>query len=178
MKRKALGAYAALLMIVFSAHAFALHFIYYAIPVYLVAVPIALGKKVNLGLSGRQAALTAIISAGALLPFAVFFLLDKRFVLLGPVALAAQLFGVSLPEEIFFRGFLQVTLGNNFRGIVVVSFLFAVAHLPATFFSGDFYAPLTFFPSLIMGFLYLRTSSVVPPAIFHFLANVIYLGSL
>jgi membrane protease YdiL (CAAX protease family) len=178
MKKKALYAYAALLLIVFPAHAFALRFPLYLIPVYLVAVPLALGRKIDMGLSARQAALTVIISAVVLLPLLLFFLMTKGFVLLGPGALAVQLFGVCFPEEVFFRGFLQETFGNNFRGIVLTSLLFAAAHLPGLLFSGDSYAPLTFFPSLIMGFLYLRTSSVMPPTIFHFLANVVYLGSL
>lgn len=178
MKRKALYAYAVLLMIVFPARALAFHFLDYVIPAYLAAVPLALSRKINLGLSARQAALTAIIATAILLPFLAFLVAAKRFVLLDPGALAVQLFGVSFPEEIFFRGFLQETFGNNFRAIVVTSLLFAVAHLPGLFFSGDLYAPLTFFPSLIMGFLYLRTSSVMPPTIFHFLANVVYLGSL
>jgi membrane protease YdiL (CAAX protease family) len=178
VKKKALCAYAVLLIIIFPAHASALHFFNYLIPVYLVAAPLALGSKINMNLSAKHAALAIVISAAILLPFQAFFLPAKRFALLGPGALAVQLFGVCLPEEIFFRGFLQESFGNNFRGVVVTSLFFAVAHLPGFFFSGDFYAPLTFFPSLIMGFLYLRTSSVMPPTVFHFLANVVYLGSL
>jgi membrane protease YdiL (CAAX protease family) len=178
VKKKALYAYAVLLIIVFPAHALALHLADYLIPVYLVAAPLALGRKINMEFHVRDIVLAVIISAAILLPFQAFFLAAKRFELLGPGALAVQLFGVCLPEEIFFRGFLQETFGNNSRGVVAASLLFAVAHLPAFFFSGDSFAPLTFFPSLIMGFLYLRTSGVIAPTIFHFLANVVYLGSL
>jgi len=178
MKKKAIYAYAVLLLIVIPAHAFSLRFLDYLTPFYLVAAPLVLGKRVNIDLSGRQIALAVIVSAVILLPFLFFFSATKNFVLPGAVALAVQLFGVSFPEEIFFRGFLQDTLGNNYKGVIVTSLLFAAAHLPAFVFSGDSSAPLTFFPSLVMGFLYLRTSNVIPPAIFHFLANVVYLSSL
>jgi membrane protease YdiL (CAAX protease family) len=178
VKKKAIYAYAALLLIVIPARAFPLHFLDYLTPLYLAAIPLVLGKRVNVDLSVRQIAFAVIVSAALLLPFLLFFSPARKFVPLGAGALAVQLFGVSFPEEIFFRGFLQDTLGNDFKAVFITSLLFAFAHLPAFFFSGDSYAPLTFFPSLIMGFLYLRTSNVIPPAIFHFLANVVYLGSL
>ena len=178
VKNKALYAYAVLLLIVIPAHAFSLRFLDYLTPLYLVAAPLVLGKRVNINFSGRQIALAVIVSVVILLPFLFFFSVTRKFVPPGAGALAVQLFGISFPEEIFFRGFLQDTLGNNYKGVIVTSLLFAGAHLPAFFFSGDSYAPLTFFPSLVMGFLYLRTSNVIPPAIFHFFANVVYLGSL
>jgi membrane protease YdiL (CAAX protease family) len=178
VKKKAFYAYAVLLVIIFTSHAFSLHFPSYVIPLYLVAVPLVLGKKINMNISPRQAVLTVVVSALVLLPFLFFFSAGKKFALMGPGALTAQLIGVSFPEEVFFRGFLQEMLGNNMKGVVLTSLLFALAHLPGFVFSGDLYATLTFFPSLIMGFLYLRTSSVTPSTIFHFLANVAYLGSL
>ncbi|MDA8240405.1 MAG: CPBP family intramembrane metalloprotease [Nitrospiraceae bacterium] len=178
MKRNAIYAYAVLLLIVIPAHAFSLRFLDYLTPVYLVATPLALGKRVNINFSGRQIALAVIVSAVILLPFLFFFSVTRKFVPLETGAMAVQLFGVSFPEEIFFRGFLQDTLGNNYKAVIITSLLFAAAHLPAFFFSGDSSAPLTFFPSLVMGFLYLRTSNVIPATIFHFLANVVYLGSL
>ncbi|MDA8432175.1 MAG: CPBP family intramembrane metalloprotease [Nitrospiraceae bacterium] len=176
--KKALFAYALLLVIVFASHAFSLRFAAYLLPIYLVAAPLALGGKITMGISARQAALTAMVSVSVLLPFLFLFLQGRSFSMPGPVMLTAQLFGVCFPEEVFFRGFIQETAGNNFRGIVLTSLLFSVAHLPAFFYSGDSYAPLTFFPSLVMGFLYLRTSSVIPSTIFHLLANAVYLGSL
>ncbi len=178
MKRNAIYAYAVLLLIVIPAHAFSLRFLDYLMPLYLVAAPLALGKRVNINFSGRQIMSAVIVSAVLLLPFLFFFSPSKKFVPPGAGALAVQLFGISFPEEIFFRGFLQETFGNSFKAVIITSLLFAAAHLPAFFFSGDSSAPLTFFPSLVMGILYLRTSNVIPPAIFHFLANVVYLGSL
>ncbi len=91
-------------------------------------------------------------------------------------AVIFQLLGVSLPEEVYFRGFLQERLGNTMKGVVVVSLLFALVHLPQFVIYRDPYALLTFFPSLVMGFLYCRTSNVLPSAIFHFASNIVFLG--
>jgi len=178
VKKKALYSYAVLLVILISAHASSLRFLDYVVPVYMLAAPLLLGTRIRIGLSVRQIVFAVIVSFVILIPYLFFFSPAGRLVLLGPGALAFQLLGVSLPEEIFFRGFLQETLGNNLRTVFFTSILFAVAHLPAFFFSGDTFALLTFFPSLLMGILYLRTSNVVPPTIFHFLSNVLYLGSL
>jgi len=49
-------------------------------------------------------------------------------------------------------------------------------HVPQLIFYGDIYSVMTFFPSLVMGFLYMRTSNVLPSIIFHFFANIVYLG--
>ncbi len=178
MKKKVLYAYAALLVVVVAAHALHVRLLDYLMPVYLVGMPLALGKRVNINFSGRQILFAIIVSAALLLPYLFFFSPSGKFVPMAAGALGIQLFSVSLPEEVFFRGFIQDELGNNYKAVIATSLLFAAAHLPAFFFSGDRSAPLTFFPSLIMGSLYLRTRSIVPPAIFHFLANVVYIGSL
>jgi membrane protease YdiL (CAAX protease family) len=139
---------------------------------------LVLKKRIAVTFSARHIALALLVSLAVLLPFFTIFSAGKRFVPLGIGAAAFQLFGVSFPEEVFFRGFLQEAFGNNLRGVMIVSFLFAAAHLPGLIFYGDIYAPLTFLPSIIMGLLYMRTSNIVPPTIFHFLSNVVYLGSL
>ncbi len=178
MKKKALFAYAILLGIVFPAHASHLPFFDYIIPAYLIAVPRVLEKKININFSLRHILMGLLVSVVVLAPFFAVFMHGKKFAAMGAGAAIFQLLGVSFPEEVFFRGFLQEVFGNNVRSNIIVSLLFAAAHLPALFFYGDSYAPLTFFPSLIMGFLYMRTSNVVPSTIFHFLSNVLYLGSM
>jgi membrane protease YdiL (CAAX protease family) len=178
VKKKALFSYAVLLAIVFFSEAFHLRFLDYLLPLYLVAVPLVFKRRVNIAFSLRHILLGLGVSIIILLPFFAVFFPGKKFVLMGPGAALIQLFGISFPEEYFFRGFLQEELGNDLKGAIMVSLLFAGAHLPGLFFYGDFYAPLTFFPSLVMGFLYMRTSNVVPSTIFHFLSNVMYLGSL
>jgi len=65
-------------------------------------------------------------------------------------------------------------MGNNIRGVIIVSILFSVIHLPKLIFDGDLSSVLTFFPSLVMGYLYMRTSNILPSVIFHFTANIIF----
>ncbi|MCL5022347.1 MAG: CPBP family intramembrane metalloprotease [Nitrospirae bacterium] len=112
-----------------------------------------------------------------LLPFALFLSHSGgSFTLLPPGAVFYQLLGVAFPEEVYFRGFLQEKTGNTFRGLFTVSVLFSLIHLPRFIFAGDATSLLTFFPSLVMGFLYRRTSNVLPSTLFHFLSNTVLLG--
>ncbi|MBI4689121.1 MAG: CPBP family intramembrane metalloprotease [Nitrospirae bacterium] len=109
-----------------------------------------------------------------LIPFYVIFSSGRTFTPITINSILIQLFAVSFPEEVFFRGFLQDLLGNNVKAVLIVSLMFAITHLPGLLFYGDIYAPLTFFPSIIMGLLYMKTSNVLPSTIFHFLANVVF----
>lgn len=90
---------------------------------------------------------------------------------------------VSLPEEVFFRGYLQEELGNNLKGIIIVSLLFALGHLVIRCLgfgcTGAGYVEnlLTFFPSLVMGYMYLISGTLWANIIFHFLANVVYIAT-
>ena len=93
-----------------------------------------------------------------------------------------QLLLVALPEEAFFRGYLQQKFGNSIKSVVVVSALFAVGHFVTLCLGGN-HAPavcaqaiLTFFPSLVMGYLYIATGTLWASIIFHFLANVVHIA--
>ena len=93
-----------------------------------------------------------------------------------------QLLLVALPEEAFFRGYLQRMLGNTVKGVVAVSFLFALAHFLTLCLAGDGssacgQAVLTFFPSLVMGYLYMATGTLWASVIFHFLANLVHISA-
>jgi len=94
-----------------------------------------------------------------------------------------QLLLVALPEEVFFRGYLQQKLGNTLKGVVAVSFLFALGHFVTLCLGGGHglsacsQAVLTFFPSLVMGYLYLRTGTLWASIIFHFLANIVHIST-
>jgi len=93
-----------------------------------------------------------------------------------------QLLLVALPEEVFFRGYLQQTLGNTVKGVIAVSFLFALAHFVTLCVAGDGssvcgQAVLTFFPSLVMGYLYMATGTLWASIIFHFLANIVHISA-
>ena len=97
--------------------------------------------------------------------------------------LILQLFLVALPEEVFFRGYLQEKIGNNLRGILIVSSLFAIGHFATVCLGGGYVwiaclkTLLTLFPSIVMGFMYAKTGTIWGNVIFHFLANVVYEGT-
>lgn len=100
-----------------------------------------------------------------------------------PVAfILTQLLLVALPEEVFFRGYLQNKLGNNIKAVVIVSFLFAVGHFVTLCLGGGHniaicsQAILTFFPSLVMGYLYFKTKTLWASIIFHFFANIVHIA--
>jgi membrane protease YdiL (CAAX protease family) len=176
MKKKALFAYGILLIIVFLAHAFPVRASAYAIPLFLTAVPVLLRRRINFSFSIRHLILGAGVSLIILAPPFVWLYTQRGFRPLSLHMVMTELFLVSFPEEVFFRGFLQDILGNNVVGVVIVSLMFSLSHLPSLLFGGAVYAPLTFFPSLVMGLLYRKTSNVLPSTVFHFLANVVFLG--
>ena len=103
---------------------------------------------------------------------------DGRFAWLA----AGQLLGVALPEEYFFRGYLQTKLdrvwpprrrflgGGLGRSLVVASFLFALGHVLVDF------NPLRFavlFPALVFGWLRSATGSILASVLFHASSNLI-----
>ena len=74
--------------------------------------------------------------------------------------------GVAVAEETFFRGFMMKKLNN-----VAVSVLFALPHVVLY---QNLASVLTFFPSLIFGWVYLRSGSILTPIIFHWVFNLSY----
>ena len=104
------------------------------------------------------------------------------FRMLSYTFILVQLLLVALPEEVFFRGYLQNKLGNNLKGVIIVSALFAIGHFITLCIGGNHnislcsQAVLTFFPSLVMGYLYLATGTLWASIIFHFLANVVHIA--
>ncbi len=98
-----------------------------------------------------------------------------------PWLLIDQLLGVALPEEFFFRGYLQSRLNRSFGrpfevlgarcglGLVVAAALFAACHVPL----GGPAQLIVFFPGLWYGWLRERTDSVVVPTVYHAVSNVL-----
>lgn len=92
-----------------------------------------------------------------------------------------DLFVVALPEEFFYRGFLQSRLrdawpgGRTFLGarlgaaFWVTAILFALGHL-AIF---EVWRLAVFFPALLFGWMRERTNSVVAGALFHAASNLL-----
>jgi len=102
---------------------------------------------------------------------------------LGPVFSDAlgQLLVIALPEEAFYRGYLQTSLERELRakvsvfgarigwGVVLTSAIFAVGHLftelnPARL--------AVFFPSLVFGFLRVRSKGIGASVAFHAMCNL------
>ncbi len=105
------------------------------------------------------------------------FRLPERFLLLALV----QLLVVALPEELFYRGFMQTgwartapergvrVLGARLgAGFLWTQVLFALGHLVAL----QPWRLGTFFPGLLFGWLRERTGGLPAPVVFHALSNV------
>lgn len=84
---------------------------------------------------------------------------------------------VGFGEEILFRGYLQnrlVAWLGHYKGWILASILFALAHVPSRVFAQglDFpvalaYSLMPLFGGLFLGFVMLRTGSVVSGGLFH-----------
>ncbi len=74
--------------------------------------------------------------------------------------------GIAAAEEIFFRGYVMAFFGN-----IWTSVLFSLAHM-VHFPTVN--SILVFFPSLIFGFAYQRSGSILAPILLHFSANLFY----
>ena len=95
-----------------------------------------------------------------------------------------QFMYISVAEEIFFRGYVQnnilktTSTTNDARrrrlqwaSIIISAGCFAVAHIIV---QGEIVSVLTFFPGLVLGWLFVRTRSLLAPILFHGLANATY----
>lgn len=128
-----------------------------------------------------------LISVGVL---AVYFLILSSYNLIsgrfpglreaGYSFFLIQFILVAIPEELFFRGYLQREFGNDYRAVIIVSLLFATAHLVIVCATSGGLSVciqngLTFFPSLVMGYLYMKTGTLWSSIFFHFCANILHI---
>ena len=145
----------------------------------------------HLGNVGSSLAVFAVVSVVTLVPFWSAnhlwetIVLGRDFALRVPPDLAARAVGevlaVALPEEVFDRGYLQTRLEEAFPpkrrilgasvglALVAASVVFVAGHLvvrPAAWQLG------IFFPSLVFGWLRVRTGSLLAPVLYHALCNV------
>lgn len=84
---------------------------------------------------------------------------------------------VAIPEEAFFRGFLQKELSrylnSNIWGLILSSMIFASAHI---FWSPNFLIlGFVFLPSLLYGGVYLISGKIESAILTHFLLNFIHI---
>jgi membrane protease YdiL (CAAX protease family) len=139
-----------------------------------------------------RSALEGLAAAAVLIPLFftgvwLFWRFNDCDVLAGDFARNAlvQVGLIAIPEEFFFRAFLQAGLESrrapegegrarflgvrSCTGLVAASALFALAHLLA---SGRPAALLVFFPALVFGGLWSRRASLIGPVIFHAACNL------
>ncbi len=177
MITKAVLAYIVIFIINFISYYIEGQYFSYLIPSLLLILPLIAKSALNFRFSKDHFFIGGVVSSVILVPYVLFEIYQgKAFILPELSLLIFQLFVVSVPEEIFFRGFIQENIGNNIKGILITSFMFSLAHLPIFLFDNNIYAILTFFPSLVIGYIYLKTSNIIPCIIFHFLANSIWMG--
>ncbi len=93
------------------------------------------------------------------------------------IPLEVNFFLYPILEEIFFRGFLfkEVKIKNIHIKNVFISLLFALAHF---LLFGDIFKLTVFFPSLIFGYLYIYSNSLIAPIIFHIASNIFFISFL
>ena len=108
---------------------------------------------------------------------------DFRFRLPAQFATAVfdQLLIIGLSEEIFFRGYLQTQFdrvwGRPYRflgttwgvGLPLAAALFAVCHM----WSGGPARLIVFFPGVLYGWLRTRTDTILVPAVYHGVSNLL-----
>lgn len=102
--------------------------------------------------------------------------------------LLIQVIMVALPEEFFFRGYIQTVLAQKFSktfrflgipgltmtwAVPITSFIFAFSHSIITFQWWHF---AIFFPSLAFGYLREKTDGLVAPILFHAVSNLLVAG--
>lgn len=174
---KAISAYFIVFILNFATYYSEWHFFDYLIPFLLVILPLIAGSAINFSFSRDHFFNGLSVSLVFLLPYVLFEMYHGRaFVFPGISLLAFQLLAVSVPEEIFFRGFIQENIGNNVKGILITSMMFSLAHLPVFLLDNNAYALLTFFPSIVIGYIYMKTTNIMPCIMFHFLSNSIWVG--
>jgi hypothetical protein len=93
----------------------------------------------------------------------------------------AQIVAVALPEEFFFRGYLQTRLAEGWpatrrllgapvgRALVASAALFAVGHVLV---DGNPIRLAVFFPGLVFGWMRARTGSILAGTLFHAMCNL------
>ncbi len=136
-----------------------------------------------LGVSDGSGSQLAIPSGDAALWLSTQFNADPAFIAILSLTelIAIHLLGVALPEELFYRGFLQPKLCRSFadqplafgfawnHGIALAAALFAMAH-----FLGE-YNPARlgpFLPALLLGLLRRRSGSIAGAVVLHAAFNV------
>ena len=125
-----------------------------------------------------------LITLGILLLLGLAYFLevlrfDPKIPLIFPIWFITNLFLVTIPEEAFFRGFLQKEIRNAIPNkfsapfsIFIVALMFAIIHF--AFMPSYEYISITFLAGIIYGTIYEISKSVESAIICHFLVNLLH----
>lgn len=150
----------------------------HTIPLIVITLALGYGWR-GLGLAPRAGTLTLILLASSValgLPFGVLTMAPPWQLALGYLI---GLFINALPEELFYRGYLlprlEAVLRSPLTALMISVWLFNLGHVPLAIAQrgeipwvalADVFA-ITEPTGLIWGYLYLRTRSVLPGALWH-----------
>ena len=102
---------------------------------------------------------------------------DPKFPLITPTWLILQLFFVVIPEEVFYRGFIQreiaKNLNNSFGGalaVLITSLLFALIHI--FFIQNLAFIVVVFVTSILYGTIYQLTKKIESAILTHLFTNI------
>ncbi len=142
-------------------YAFFINFVY-----LILVLPIGFYDFEKLGFKNfRKGFFYGIFSSLFYLPFII-----TKF----PIGAFAQLPYV-FAEEVFFRGYGLTVINERLKNIhisnIVISVLFTVPHV---IINPSLFSVLVFFPSVIFGYLFFYSKSILASVIFHWLSNVFF----
>ena len=148
----------------------------------------------NMGNIGMSIKWVCILVAGILLPFYILFALymsqeyGATFEFRMPnnveSLIATHLLAIAIPEEVYFRGYVQGRLGQvtkkriKILGVplgwewIIGAAIFSIVHL---IIEPGIMRGLVFFPALAFGWLRTKTGGVLAPSLFHWISNVSFI---
>ncbi|RMG03303.1 MAG: CPBP family intramembrane metalloprotease [Nitrospirae bacterium] len=175
-----------LVQIGFSLLLFTLILLYYSLDLTFLGIPFTtllflspfiLRQKIHYRFTASDLGEAVLFSTVVLLPFCFLILvLGGAFRIPETRKILFYLFLVAIPEEVYFRGVFQGGIGNNLQAVLYSSLLFVFLHSPRFIITGDISALLTFFPSLLMGYLYMKKKNLLHPILFHFLSDIMFIS--
>jgi membrane protease YdiL (CAAX protease family) len=142
-------------------------------------VPILMGYRFAWPTAWRQDVIRLlVVIAATFVPYIAFYIyMSPIFVWRLPADFIPFVFlnllVVALPEEIFYRGFLQPKFIDRFGawpGIIFLNVVFALAHWIGEY---DVIRLLPFFPGLVFSYLSYRSRSIASAVVYHALCNIL-----
>ncbi len=138
---------------------------FYILSAFVLVSPLVFYKLDKFGLFSIKGIIYGFAASAVYFPFLNFSLI--------PINQITQVF----LEEVFFRGYIQNEFFKKFNihiSILLTSILFTIPHLITNF---SVFSLLTFFPSIVFGYLYYYSKSIWTSAIFHFFSNWFFLSN-